>query len=171
MKPTETKERFILLRSKGESIRSIAKELNISVSTAQRWNNELESQIKAKSERFKEEMNQLYEMYGMNRIAQIKAYGEELKAIDKAITSKDYNSMSMETLLNLKLKYMNQLNKLYVPLDQQDIKLDTFEEIQEEMNQLYIRVMNKQIDKNEAVQCFKILSKMMDIKLDQMNEW
>lgn len=126
MKPRELKHRFIELRAEGLSYDKIAEELSISKTTCCSWNKELEAEI---AELQKEELNSLYEEYGMKKEARIQQLGGTLQKIEDAIAQTDLSEVPPERLLDYKLKYIEALNKEYTPLSK---GLDLTEELKGE---------------------------------------
>ena len=108
----EKKVRFIQMRAEGQSYSKISTALNISKTTCSRWNKELKDQTDKQEA---ETLQDLYKMYGAIREARIKSTGETLQKIDKAIATKDYSELSLDKLLSLKLKYLEQLKAEYQP--------------------------------------------------------
>lgn len=113
MLPLEKKQDFIEHRSEGLSLRKIEKLIGISHQTAHNWDKELAGEIgKLKQEKLAE----LYDSYTMTREARIKALGESLNSIDKALKEADLSTVAPEKLLDMKLKYMEALGAEYIPV-------------------------------------------------------
>jgi transposase len=117
MKDTKTKLRFIELRAGGMSYDHIAQELKISKSTCTDWAKELHAEI---ADRKKNELDNLYECYGLEATARIKRLGETLQKIDAALDAVDWKKLSPRELLELKLKYIAAIKKEYVPIREPD---------------------------------------------------
>lgn len=117
MTEAEKKARFIQLKAEGQSYSKISKELNISKSTCCRWNKELKEET---DKRETETLDSLYKQYGATRAARVKAIGETLQRIDKAVKSKDFNDIPLDKLLTLKLKYIDTLKAEYQPITQRE---------------------------------------------------
>lgn len=114
MKSQETKNRFILLRADNKSYGTISKELHISKSTCQSWENELKEQI---AEKRQENLQALYDNYGLTKEARIQALGETLEKINKALANVDLEALHPAQLLAYKLKYQEALKAEYVPVE------------------------------------------------------
>lgn len=82
MKDTETKLAFIKARAEGKSYSTITKELGIAKATCTSWEQSLKGDIEAMKRAQTEE---LYTAYNMKREARIKALGEIVQGLDKAI--------------------------------------------------------------------------------------
>lgn len=102
MKPTEKKLEYIRLRAEGKSYRAIEAELGVSKSTCSEWEKELRPEIDSLR---RENLQALYEAYGMTREARIRRIGDTLNRIDSALEGVDLSSLAPEKLLTLKLKY------------------------------------------------------------------
>ena len=100
MKPTEQKELFIIKRAEGLSYSKIAEELQISKSTCCKWEQELQSQIKAARE---DRLQELYSLYRLGRESYIEKLGAALERIDTALAAKDLTEVPADKLLKLKL--------------------------------------------------------------------
>lgn len=113
MTEAEKKAKFINMRSEGQSYSKIAAALDISKSTCSRWSKELKEET---DKREAETLEELYKAYGATREARLKAIGETLQRIEKALAEKDYNEISLDRLLSLKLKYIEMLKGEYQPI-------------------------------------------------------
>lgn len=114
MKPSEIKQEFIRLRAEGKSFSHIANQLHISKSTCSKWEKTLEADI---SQLKREELNSLYEAYGMKKKARIKRLGDTLNKVEEALESVNLNEIPPEKLLDFKLKYLEALQKEYTGTD------------------------------------------------------
>ena len=102
--------RFVELRGRGMSYAKIQKKLGISKATCSTWNNELEAHIL----RYEQgRLEDIYTRYHMTREARIRQFGEVLARIDAALKTVDFEAMSPERLLALKLKYMVAIKEEY----------------------------------------------------------
>lgn len=110
MKPTEMKEKFVLLRAEGESFASIAKELGIAKSTCAAWDKEFASQI---DDIKRESLRELCEAYGAVKEARIKRIGKTLQKIEGALDANSLEEMDPGKLMELQLKYMTALQAEY----------------------------------------------------------
>ena len=132
MKDTETKRKFIRLRAEGKSYTTISKELGVSRTTCKKWESVLGDQIE---ELKREALEELYTSFGMTKEARINKLGALLSNIDAAITSKNFSELSLDRLLELRLKYGRELQTEYrEPARSSDNTLDG---ILEEYNKLY----------------------------------
>lgn len=112
MKSDTTKQKFIQLRAEGLSYAKISKQLHISKSTCSSWENKFADEIATlKNDRLQE----LYDEYGMEKEARIKALGKVLNKIDDAIDDADFSAMTPAQLLDARLKYQKALSNEYVP--------------------------------------------------------
>lgn len=133
MKTADKKLAFIRLRAEGKSYETIAKELEISKPTCCNWNKELSDKITALKQ---EQLEELYEAFHMAKAARIEHLGEQLNAIDAAISKKDLTEIPADKLLELRLKYQKALKDEYLePLDAGE---DTTKGILAEVRKLFI---------------------------------
>ena len=110
MKSTAVKGEFIQRRAEGQSYDTIAQALKISKSTCSAWEAELGAQIALRKQ---QELNDLYNQYGLVKTARIKRLGDTLAKIDKAIEAVDLTQIPPEKLLRLKLEYARELRDEY----------------------------------------------------------
>ena len=110
MKPTAVKNEFVQRRAQGESYDSIAKALGISKSTCSAWEAELGAQIALRKQ---QELNDLYNQYGLVKAARIRRLGDTLSRLDEAIAAADLTTIPPEKLLRLKLEYTRELREEY----------------------------------------------------------
>lgn len=157
MTEAEKKARFIQMRAEGQSYSKIAAALDISKTTCSRWNKELKAQTDKQEA---ETLQELYKMYGATREARIKATGETLQKIDKALAEKDYSEISLDRLLSLKLKYIEQLKADYSPITEGAALPDTLtpQGVLDVLKDLLERVRNGEITEKQAKQETKILT-------------
>ena len=133
MKDTETKLAFIKARAEGKSYSTITKELGIAKATCTSWEQALKGDIEAMKRAQTEE---LYTAYNMKREARIKALGEIVQGIDKAIADKPLEELPLDKLLELRLKYARELKEEY--LEPVELETDnTLDGLLEQYNQLY----------------------------------
>jgi transcriptional regulator with XRE-family HTH domain len=107
----EQKSRFIYLRAKGYSLAKIAKELHISKGTLSNWSHEFEEKI-ARTRAI--ELEVLQEEYFLLKEGRIKLLGDQLKAIQKEISSRDLSKFSTDRLLEFQLRYFGELKTEYI---------------------------------------------------------
>ena len=106
----ELKHKFIEMRAKGFSIRSIAKQLKLSPQTLSNWQAELEQEIA----RLKAvELEALYESYHLLKEHRIKLLGDQIQAIQKELKKRDLSEVSTDKLLDSLLKYLDEAGKEY----------------------------------------------------------
>lgn len=110
MKSTAVKSEFIQRRAEGQSYDTIAQALQISKSTCSAWEAELGAQIALRKQ---QELNDLYNQYGLVKTARIKRLGDTLAKIDEAIEAADLTQIPPEKLLRLKLEYARELRDEY----------------------------------------------------------
>ena len=133
MKDTETKLAFIKARAEGKSYSTITKELGIAKATCTSWEQSLKEDIEAMKRAQTEE---LYTAYNMKREARIKALGEIVQGLDKAIADKPLEELPLDKLLELRLKYARELKEEY--LEPVELETDnTLDGLLEQYNQLY----------------------------------
>jgi hypothetical protein len=159
MESSEMKHKFIDLRAQGMSYRGICNEIGISRATCSKWNAELKGNI---AELKKEKLEELYNNYFMVKGARIKQLGETLKKINKAVEIKDLNELPADKLLDLKIKYMNELKEEYIEIeaDKSMQQIDS-EDITRELMGLLERVREGNIPASQANKEVSILSNML----------
>jgi len=108
MELLETKERFIELRAKGWSFDRIAKELGRAKQTLIDWSKELQEEI---ANRKALELEALYETYYLQRESRLQMFGVMLTKIKKEVESRDLSDVPTDKLLELFLKYNNQIRE------------------------------------------------------------
>lgn len=113
-KDAETKHRFIILRAAGYSFNRIADELSISKATCSKWEADFEIEI---AEQKADELQTLYDEYALTKKARIEQLGKVLQRLDDEIAKKDFSEMSIERLLDLRLKYGAALKEEFIDTD------------------------------------------------------
>lgn len=108
MEILEIKERFIELRAKSWSFDKIAKELGKAKQTLIDWSKELQDEI---ANRKALELEALYETYYLQRENRIQNLGAMLSKIKKEVESRDLSDIPTDKLLDLFLKYSNQVKE------------------------------------------------------------
>ena len=108
METLETKERFIELRAKGWSFDKIAQELGKAKQTLIDWSKELEEEI-ANLKAL--ELEALYEKHYLLKENRLQVFGELLSKIKEEALSRDLSDVPTDKLLELLLKYSNQVNE------------------------------------------------------------
>jgi transposase len=111
----EQKHRFVVMRAKGCSYARIARELRVSKGTLTAWNAELEAEI-AKARAM--ELEALQEEFFLLKEGRIRLIGEQLKAIQAEIGRRDLSKVNTDKLLELQLRYFEQLKGEYVETGQ-----------------------------------------------------
>ncbi len=106
MELQQTKEKFIELRAKGWSYDKIAKELGKAKQTLIDWGKELQDEI-ANLKAI--ELEALYEKYYLLKESRIETFGELVKKLKDEVMSRDLSEVPTDKLLELLLKYENQL--------------------------------------------------------------
>ena len=120
----ETKEKFIKLRAKGWSFDKIAKELGKAKQTLINWSKELEDEI-ANLKAL--ELEALYEKHYLLKENRIETFGVLLRKLKDEVMSRDLSDVPTDKLLDLLLKYENQLkDEIITPI------YKTSEEIKED---------------------------------------
>jgi len=133
-KPEEVKHRFIELRALGKSYAAICKELQITKPTAVDWGRQLEQEIA----RLKAiELEGLYESYGLQKEARIKALGGMLQRMEAELAQRDLTKVNTGRLLELYLTYHQQ-----AALDTQELRfISTQEEEEEHQHQEILKAL------------------------------
>jgi restriction endonuclease Mrr len=108
MEVLDTKKRFIELRAKGWSFDKIAKELSKAKQTLIDWSKELELEI-ANLKAI--ELESLYESYYLLKEDRLQTFGEMLTKIKTEVQSRDLSDVPTDKLLDLLLKYNNQIKE------------------------------------------------------------
>ena len=108
MEAIETKEIFIELRAKGWSFDKIAKEIGKAKQTLIDWSKELQDEI---ANRKALELEALYETYYLHRESRLQTFGAMLTKIKKEVESRDLSDVPTDKLLDLFLKYNNQIKE------------------------------------------------------------
>lgn len=106
MELLQTKERFIELRAKGYSFDKIATELGKAKQTLIDWGKELENEI-ANLKAL--ELEALYEKHYLLKENRIETFGTLLKKLKDEVMNRDLSDVPTDKLLDLLLKYENQL--------------------------------------------------------------
>ena len=106
MEVVETKERFIELRAKGWSFDKIAKELGKAKQTLIDWSKELEDEI-ANLKAL--ELEALYEKHYLLKESRVETFGKLVNKLKDEVMSRDLSDVPTDKLLDLLLKYKNQL--------------------------------------------------------------
>ena len=124
MELLQTKERFIELRAKGWSFDKIAKELGKAKQTLIDWSKELQDEI---ANRKALELEALYEKHYLLKENRIETFGVLLRKLKDEVMSRDLSDVPTDKLLDLLLKYENQLkDEIITPI------YKTSEEIKED---------------------------------------
>ncbi|MGE5633373.1 MAG: helix-turn-helix domain-containing protein [Caulobacteraceae bacterium] len=159
MESSEKKLKFIELRAQGLSYREIEKNLGISRATCSKWNAELKHSI---ADLKKEKLEELYNNYFMLKGARIKQLGETLKKICKAIEDKDLSDLSADKLLDLKLKYMNELKEEFIDVspDKSMQEIDS-KDITRELVGLLERIREGEISPTQSNREINVLNNIL----------
>jgi len=107
----ELKAKFIERRAKGYSYARIAKQLKVAKSTLANWNQELEADIASLKAM---ELEALQEQFYILKEARIRLLGEQVTAILEELKTRDLSKVSTDRLLELQLRYYDELKKEYV---------------------------------------------------------
>jgi transposase-like protein len=108
MEGIETKEKFVELRARGWSFDKIAKELGKAKQTLIDWSKELQDEI---GNRKALELETLYEAYYLHKENRLQTFGVLLNKIKKEVEDRDLSEVPTEKLLELLLKYSNQVKE------------------------------------------------------------
>lgn len=119
----EKQQQFIKLRAKGLSYQKIAQKLYISKGTAVSWNREFQDQI---SELRKIEIDHLIRSHSLHREAQVKQLAVVLKKLRKEMKQRDLQEVPTAKLLDLLLKYEQQIKEEVLGIQGVSTKIDPF---------------------------------------------
>lgn len=108
MEIIDTKERFIELRAKGWSFDKIAKETGKAKQTLIDWSKDLQDEI---ANRKALELEALYESYYLMRENRLQTFGVMLSKIKAEVERRDLSDVPTDKLLELLLKYSNQVKE------------------------------------------------------------
>jgi transposase-like protein len=108
MESTELKERFIELRAKGYSFDKIAQELGKAKQTLIDWSKELQDEI-ANLKAL--ELEALYEKFYLLKEHRLQTFGGILAKLKTEVESRDLSEVPTEKLLDLLLRYSNQVKE------------------------------------------------------------
>lgn len=108
METLDIKERFIELRAKGWSFDKIAKEIGKAKQTLIDWSKELQDEI---ANRKALELDSLYESYYLLKENRLQSFGSILSKIKQEIERRDLSDVPTDKLLDLFLKYQNQVKE------------------------------------------------------------
>lgn len=134
LKDRQTQLAFIKARAEGKSYSKIQSELGIAKATCASWEQTLRGEIEALKG---EQLEELYSSYQMTREARIKALGSILQDLDTAIQKKPLDALPADKLLELRLKYWQELKKEYVETGNPETD-NTLDSLLEQYNQLYM---------------------------------
>ncbi len=157
---SEQKDCFIVLRAKGYSYARIAKELRVSKGTLAAWNAELEAEI-ARARTM--ELEALQEEFFLLKEGRIRLIGEQLKAIQTEIGKRDLSKVNTDKLLELQLRYFEELKGEYVETGQRTRigpKLNS-SDINEELHAVLARYRAGEISEDQAKLEQTILQSML----------
>lgn len=144
MEPVTTKQRFIELRAKGYSFDKIAKELGKAKQTLIDWSKELEEEI---ANLKAVELEALYEEYYLLKEQRLQSLGNTLSKLREEIEGRDLSDLSTDKLLEIYLKYSNQVSQEIVEptfKTSQEIETDRIDrELLEELTSLRSRQERK----------------------------
>ena len=127
MDTIDQKERFIEMRAKGYSFDRIAKDLGRAKQTLIDWSKELQEEI-ANLKAL--ELEALYEKYYLLKETRLQNFGEMLTKIKKELDKRDLKEVPTDKLLELLLKYNNQVKEEYI-----EPRFKSSQEIEEETSE------------------------------------
>jgi hypothetical protein len=119
MEILETKNRFIELRAKGWSFDKIALELSKSKQTLLDWSKDLKEEI---DKRKALELELIYESYYLIKKHRLQSLGDLLLRLQTEISNRDLTGIPTEKLLDLYLKYNNQVKEELLPVNEEKTK-------------------------------------------------
>lgn len=109
--PVDLKEQFIESRARGQTMRKIAKDLDISYNTACGWNKSHSEQIAAARAFYLEELE---EKYYLTKEARLQLFGDQLEGIKAEILRRDLSDVKTDRLFELLISYHKLLREEYV---------------------------------------------------------
>ncbi|HEY5536233.1 MAG TPA: helix-turn-helix domain-containing protein [Ignavibacteria bacterium] len=102
------KNEFLILRSQGFSFEKISQKLNVPVRTLFRWaKNNAEAITILKDTAFEA----LMESLKVNSGGRLRMLASDLDELNKAIKKESFSSLHLSDMLNLKVKFINELSK------------------------------------------------------------
>jgi len=160
MKDNDTKRAFIKARAEGKSYSKITEELGIAKATCSNWEKEYRSQIE---ELRQAQLEELYTAYSMTKEARIEAIGGIIQRIDEArgITDKPLETLPEDKLLELRLKYMRELQTEY----REPVKPasdNTLDGLLEDYDRLYLDSQSGKLSPSEVRAQLSILDTKRD---------
>lgn len=158
MKTTDKKQAFIIARAENKSYSIIAKELNISKSTCNKWAKELQTDIEVlKSESLAGTKSQYIEATEQRKQALIDTYSQ----IKNAVKNIDYSEIPPYKLLELFLKYNDAFKEEITNENIKPIKSFKIEDIQNAMLELANRVRAGTVTNTQAEREVSIYKDML----------
>jgi hypothetical protein len=145
----EQKHRFVVMRAKGYSYARIGRELGVSKGTLTAWNAELQEEITRVRAM---ELEALQEEFFLLKEGRIRLIGEQLKAIQTEIGRRDLTQVRTDKLLELQLRYFEELKGEYVEIGQRtrtEPKLNS-RDIAEELQGVLARYRAGEISEAQA---------------------
>lgn len=109
-----TKEKFVELRSQGNSFASIADSLDVSKATLINWSKESREDIGNFRQIHLEAMREKYRIGTEHRM---EVYAKQLKAVEDELAKRDFANVPTERLFDLQVKLGRELHILDVPLN------------------------------------------------------
>ena len=102
------KNEFLILRAQGNSFEKISQKLNVPVRTLFRWaKNNAEAISIPKDTAFEA----LMESLKVNSGGRLRMLSSDLEELNKAIKKESFSSLHLSDMLNLKVKFINELSK------------------------------------------------------------
>lgn len=155
----EVKNLFVILSAEGKSQRTIAKELNITLTTVQEWTKDLKADIEILKQQNKDK---LLNTYTTIKQAHLTNLAQAVTRIDTELNKRDFTDVSTKDLLELKLKYQKTLISEYEKEPQifELQELETATDYKKEYDRIYSQVTAGQVSPNQA----KVLLQIMNDK-------
>lgn len=168
METMEKKSRFVRLRAKGWSYARIAEKLHIAKGTCSAWEVELNSQIVRCRQ---QEMEALYEQYGMVKAARIHRLGKILQRVEESLVETDFSEISPEKRLELQLRYMAELRKEYAYPTPSPTPGSNVRQALAILGDLFARVQAGEVEEKQAKTELRVLATMVQtIESTQLQE-
>jgi len=168
METTKKKAEFVSLRAAGQSFNKISKELNISKSTCSKWEAAFKKEI---AERKKEQLEEVYNLYGMQKESRIKRLGETLRQIDEALAQKDLAELPPDVLLKIKLQYEQELKGEYIEPTSQSFTEKSIDEVIDALISLYQRQASGELSPAQAKAQLETLTALRVAETERDNNW
>lgn len=96
--PVEIREQFIERRARGQTLKKIAEDLNLSYNTSCQWNKDYREQISAAKALYLEELE---ERFYLTTESRLQLFGDQLELIKSEIAKRDLSDMPTHKLFEI----------------------------------------------------------------------